>query len=100
SSLFFSIYSNKVLDVLKYHDFTIAIDESMLEGLDKKFRNTYGDLLELTTTSHLGEYENNSRKNLENGIITYKDIEYVNGLHLLAFEVATYTDGNHSSLSN
>ncbi|MBY8910161.1 hypothetical protein K6L05_10180 [Salinicoccus roseus] len=100
SSLFFSIYSNKVLDVLKYHGFTIAIDESMLEGLDKKFRNTYGDLLELTTTSQLGKYENNSRKNLENGIITDKDIEYVKGLNLLPFEVATYTDGNHSSLSN
>jgi hypothetical protein len=45
-----------------------------------------------------GKYKQNSLQRFENGILTFKDINFIKKKQLKSYEIAKYSDGNYTSL--
>jgi hypothetical protein len=97
SNLLHSVYGEKILSLISSIGFSISIDHNLI--LDDKFK-IFTDAFQITSTNQYSNLENNSEKNIENGIITNKDLDYIKHLRLSPAEISFYTDGNHSSFSD
>lgn len=63
-----------------------------------KFKQSQISFQELTEQNNNDKYKQNSQQRFENGILTYKDINFIKKKNLKPHEIAKYSNGNYTSL--
>jgi len=95
------LYSNKfkelvfVLDLFKQK---ISFKQNQKKTI-QKFKQSKLRFQELTEENDFNKYKQNSLQRFENGVLTYKDINFIKKKKIKPYEIAKYSDGNYTSLS-